>query len=73
MYLWNLRIVYQYVEIQYVYIHIRGRQESYYSGDFIVKDSEVDNHLETLGYSSGAVSMYACLPSLMCVYIYITV
>ncbi|XP_065891337.1 uncharacterized protein [Dysidea avara] len=31
----------------------RTQQESYYAGDFIVKDTGVDQHLETLGYGSG--------------------
>lgn len=30
----------------------RSQQESYYVGDFIVKDANVDEHLEMLGYSS---------------------
>jgi len=42
-------------------IYTRGQQESYYSEDFIVKDTMVDNHLETLGYSLEKVSAYLFL------------
>ena len=37
-------------------LYVRGHQESYYSGDFIVKNSLVDSHLEKLGYASEGVS-----------------
>lgn len=39
---------------------IRGTQKSYYS-DFIVSNSDVDDHLEALGYFSGVVSIYCLL------------
>ena len=47
--------------------HYRTKQESYYAGDFIVKDADIDQHLETLGYMSGTVSnkyviSLKCLP-----------
>jgi len=41
----------------HAYVKIsRSQQESYYVGDFIVKDADVDQHLETLGYNSETVS-----------------
>ena len=66
-FLWNLHTIHL-----YTYVHTRGQQESYYSDDFIAKDSAVDNHLETLGYSSGTVSMtHNMHASFMFVHMYI--
>lgn len=44
------------IAIMSTILHCRTKQESYYVGDFIVKDADVDQHLATLGYMSGTVS-----------------
>ena len=54
----NLRVVQMYM---FLVSKIRGIQKSYYSGDFIVNNSDVDDHLEALGYFSGVVSIYCLL------------
>lgn len=45
---------------------IRGIQKSYYSGDFIVNNSDVDDHQESLGYFSGVVSIYVATAITYC-------
>ena len=49
-------------------LHCRTKQESYYVGDFIVKDADVDQHLETPGYMSGTeVKLYEALVLSVCI------
>ena len=49
-------------------LYVRGQQESYYSGDFIVKNSLVDSHLEKLGYASERVRINYVLLKVACYY-----